>query len=61
MLKELGVILMGEALYILKQAKEAPTQTIHIQTLAAKPPHLNLEMTLQNSGNSELTGMFLQR
>ena len=47
MLKELGVILMGEALCILKQAKEATTQATHIQALAAKPPHLNLDMTLQ--------------
>ena len=38
MLKELGVILMGEALCILKQAKEAITQTTHVQALAAKRP-----------------------
>ena len=42
-LKELEVILMGEALCILKRAKEATTQATCIQ--AAKPPHLNLEMT----------------
>ena len=45
MLKELGVILMGEALCILKQAKEATTKVTHIHVLAAKPPHLNLDMT----------------
>ena len=39
-LKELGVILMGEALCILKQVKEATTQTTRVQALAAKssPP-----------------------
>lgn len=47
MLKELGVTLMGEALCIIKQAKEATTQTTRVQALAAKPPHLNLEMTPQ--------------
>ena len=47
MLKELGVILMGEALCFLKQAKEATAQETGIQTLAAKPPHLNLDVTLQ--------------
>ena len=47
MLKELGVILIGETLCILKQAKEATTQASHVQGLAAKPPHLNLDMTLQ--------------
>ena len=38
MLKELGVTLMGEALCILKQAKEATAQSTLIQALAAKPP-----------------------
>ena len=50
MLKELGVTLMGEALSILKQAKEAKeatAQSTHIQALAAKPPNLNIEMTPQ--------------
>ena len=47
-LKELGVILMGEALCILKQAKETTTQATYVQALAAKPPsHLNHEMTPQ--------------
>ena len=50
MLKELGVLLIGEALCILKQAKEATTPATHIQALAAKPPHLNLEMTPQQFG-----------
>ena len=47
MLKELEVILMGEALCILKQAKDAIAQSTRIQALAAKPPHLNIEMTPQ--------------
>ena len=47
MLKELGVTLMGEALCILKQAKEAAAQSTCIQALAAKPPNLNIEMTPQ--------------
>ena len=34
MLKELGVTLMGEALCILKQAKEATAQSTCIQALA---------------------------
>ena len=46
-LKELGVILMGEALCILQQAKETTTQATRVQALAAKPPHPNLEMTLE--------------
>ena len=47
MLKEQGVTLMGEALCILKQAKEATAQSTCIQVLAAKPPNLNIEMTPQ--------------
>ena len=47
MLKELGVRLMGEALCILKQAKEATAQSTRIQALAAKLPNLNTEMTPQ--------------
>ena len=47
MLKELGVRLMGEALCILKQAKEATAQSTRIQALATKPPNLNIEMTPQ--------------
>ena len=47
MLKELGVTLMGEAMCILKQAKEATAQSTRIQALAAKPPNLNIEMTPQ--------------
>ena len=47
LLKELGVTLMGEALCILKQAKEATAQSTRIQALAAKPPNLNIEMTPQ--------------
>ena len=35
MLKELGIILMGETLCILKQAKEATTQVTCVQALAA--------------------------
>ena len=38
---------MGEALCILKQAKEATAQSTRIQALAAKPPNLNIEMTPQ--------------
>ena len=45
MLKELGVTLMGEAQWILKQANEA--QSTHIQALAVKPSNLNIEMTPQ--------------
>ena len=37
-LKELGVMLMGETLCILKQAKEVITQVTFIQALAAKSP-----------------------
>ena len=52
MLKEPGVILIGETLCILKQAKEATTQTTHIQALAAKPLHLNLDLaTIQEVPN----------
>ena len=47
MLKELGVTLMGEALCILKQAKEATAQSTRIQALAAKPSNLSIEMTPQ--------------
>ena len=47
MLKELGVTLMGKALCILKQAKEAAAQSTRIQALTAKPPNLNIEMTPQ--------------
>ena len=47
MLKGLGVISMGEAQCIIKQAKEATTQATCIQALAAKPPYLNLDMTTQ--------------
>ena len=61
MLKEQGVTLMGEALCILKQAKEATAQSTCIQVLAAKPPNLNIEMTHNNLENSELTGMSSQR
>ena len=42
MLTELGVTLMGEALCILKQAKEATAESTHIQALAAKPPPIPL-------------------
>ena len=47
MLKKLGITLMGEALCILKQAKEATAQSTYIQALAAKPPNPNIEMTPQ--------------
>ena len=47
MLKELGVILMGEALCILRLAKEATTLATRVQALVAKPPHLNLEVNPQ--------------
>ena len=47
MLKKLGATLMGEALCILKQAKEATSQSTRIQALAAKLPNLNIEMTTQ--------------
>ena len=42
MLKESEVTLMGEALCILKQAKEATVQSTRIQALAAKPPPLSI-------------------
>ena len=61
MLKELGVILMGEALCILKQAKEATTQATRIQALAAKPPISILRWPRNNSGSPELSGMSLLR
>ena len=47
MLKELGVILMGEARCILKQAKKVTAKSTRTQALAAKPPNLNIEMTPQ--------------
>ena len=52
MLKELGITAMGEALSILKQAKEASTQTIYAKATSAKLPQLHFEMTPpNNSGN----------
>ena len=47
MLRELGITTMGEALSILKQAKEPPTQNLCAKAPAAKPPQLHLEMTPQ--------------
>ena len=62
MLKELGVILMGEALCILKQAKEATSQVTRVQALAAKPPPTSiLRWRHNNSRSYELTGMSLLR
>ena len=55
MLKELGVTLMGEALCILKQAKEATAQSTRIQALAAKPPNLNIEFPVFTIDCSLLT------
>ena len=47
MLRELGVTSMGEALCILKQAKEATPQATYMKAPTAKLPQLNLEMTPQ--------------
>ena len=47
MLRELGITTMGEALAILKQAKEPPTQNLCAKAPAVKPPQLHLEMTPQ--------------
>ena len=47
MLKELGITAMGEALFILKQAKEPSLQTSYAKALSAKLPQLHLEMTTQ--------------
>ena len=47
MLKELGITAMGEALSILKQAKESSIQTIYAKALSAKLPQLHFEMTSQ--------------
>ena len=47
MLWKLGVTSMGEALCILKQAKEAAPQTTYVKAPTAKLPQLNLEMTPQ--------------
>ena len=46
-LKELGVISMGEVLCILKQSKEAAPQATYAKAPTAKLPQLNLEMTPQ--------------
>ena len=47
MLKELGVTVMGEALSILKQAKEPSTQTIYTKAPSAKLSQLHFEMIPQ--------------
>ena len=47
MLKELEITSIGEALCILKQAKEATSQTTYTKASAAKFPQLNLEMSPQ--------------
>lgn len=47
MLRELGITTMGEALSILRQAKEPATQTTYAKAPAARPPQLHLEMTPQ--------------
>ena len=47
MQRELGITTMGEALSILRQAKELSTQTIYAKAPAARPSQLHLEMTSQ--------------
>ena len=47
LLKELEVTSMGEALCILKQAKEATPQATYAKAPTAKLPQVNLEMTPQ--------------
>ena len=47
MLKELRITAMGEALSILKQAKEPSTQIIYAKAPSAKLPQLDFEMTPQ--------------
>ena len=47
MLRELGITTMGEALSILRQAKELSTQTIYAKAPAARPPQLHFKMTPQ--------------
>ena len=45
MLKELGIMVMGEALSIPKEAKEPSTQTIYAKAPSAKLPQLYFKMT----------------
>lgn len=47
MLRELGVKAMGEAISIIKQAKEFTTLTITAEAAAARLSRLHLEMTPQ--------------
>ena len=61
MMKEQEVISMGEALCILKQAKEATPQATYVKALTAKLPQLNMEMTPNSSGSSRLIGRSLLR
>ena len=53
MLKELGIMAMGEALSILKQAKEPSTQTIYAKASSAKlsQPLWNDPPTIQKISN----------
>ena len=44
---ELGITAMGEALFILKQAKKPSTLTIYAKAPSAKLPQLHFEMTPQ--------------
>ena len=61
MLRELGVTSMGEALCILKQAKEAVPQATYAKAPTAKLPQLNLEMTPNSSESFKLIGRSLLR
>ena len=47
MLKELGIMAMGEALSILKQAKKPSIQIIYAKVSSAKLPQFHFEMTPQ--------------
>ena len=54
-LRELEITAMGEALSILKQAKEPSTQTIYAKAPSAKLPQLHFKMIPCN--NSESYGL----
>ena len=56
MLKELGITAMGEALSVLKQAKEPSTQTLYAKAPSVKFLQLHFEMTPNNSENIKSIG-----
>ena len=58
MLKVLGITAMGEALSILKKAKEPSIQTIYAKAPITKTPQLHFEMTPKNLENFKLIEKF---